>query len=109
MPRRWKAAARAAVTTARQIPNPTVNLSTLYNLNVAQPTPWTVGGVVNFVVETFGKRGKRTEQARALADGARWDLATASWQVRGRVRTALIGVWAGERPRARGRRGFARR
>lgn len=90
------AAARAAVMTARQIPNPTVNLSTLYNLNVAQPTPWTVGGVVNFVVETFGKRGKRTEQARALAESARWDLATAGWQVRGHVRTALIAVWACE-------------
>lgn len=98
------AAARAAVTTARQIPNPTVNLSTLYNLNVAEPTPWTVGGVVSFVVETFGKRGKRTAQARALANGARWDLATAGWQVRGRVRTALIAVWASEH-----RLGLARR
>ena len=98
------AAARAALTTARQIPNPTVNLSTLYNLTVAQPTPWTVGGVVNFVVETFGKRGKRTEQARALTESARWDLATAGWQIRGRVRTALIAVWASDH-----RLGLARR
>jgi len=89
--------ARAGVRTAGQIPNPTVNLSPLYNLTVAQPTPWTVGGVVNFVVETFGKRGYRTEQARALAESARWDLATAGWQVRGRVRSAILNFWAAER------------
>lgn len=98
------AAARAAVTTARQIPNPTVTLSGLYNLNEPNPTPWTVGGVVNFVVETFGKRGKRTGQARALAESASWDLATAGWQVRGRVRTALLSLWASEH-----RMGLARR
>lgn len=91
------AAARAAVVTARQRPNPTVSISPLYNLNIPQPTPWTVGGVISFVVETFGKRQKRAEQASALAESARWDLATAGWQVRGRVRTALVNLWAAER------------
>ena len=90
------AAARAAVATARQRPNPTLNFSPLYNLNVPTPTPWTVGGVVSFVVETFGKREKRTAQAEALAEAASWDLATAGWQVRGRVRGALLALWAAE-------------
>ncbi|MBV9757137.1 MAG: TolC family protein, partial [Alphaproteobacteria bacterium] len=91
------AAARAAVATARQRPNPTLSFSPLYNLNVATPTPWTVGGVVSFVVETAGKRDKRTAQAEALAEAARWDVATAGWQVRGRVRNALLALWAAER------------
>ncbi len=90
-------AARAAIATARQIPNPTLNVSPLYNLDVATPTPWTVGGVVSFVIETFGKRGARTARARALAEAARWDSATAGWQVRARVRAALIALWAAER------------
>lgn len=91
------AAARAAVSTARQAPNPTLNFSPLYNMNIPTPTPWTVGGVVGFVAETAGKRAKRTEQARALAEAARRDLATAGWQVRGRVRSALLDLWAAER------------
>ena len=98
------ALARAGIRTARQIPNPTVNLSPLYNLDIPQPTPWIVGGVVNFVVETFGKRRKRTERARALAESARWDLASAGWQVRGRVRTALLDIWAAQHRLALARR-----
>lgn len=90
------AAARAAVATARQRPNPTLNFSPLYNLNLPSPTPWTIGGVVSFVVETFGKREQRTAQAAALAEAARWDLATAGWQVRARVRTALLALWAAD-------------
>jgi cobalt-zinc-cadmium efflux system outer membrane protein len=91
------ATARAVVATARQRPNPTLNFGPLYNLSVPNPTPWTVGGVVGFVIETAGKREKRTAQAEALAEAARWDLATAGWQVRGRVRNALLALWSAER------------
>lgn len=91
------AVARAAIETARQRPNPTLVLTPLYNLNIPTPTPWTVGGIVNFVIETAGKREARTERAIALAEAARWDLATAGWQVRTRVRTALLALWASER------------
>jgi outer membrane protein TolC len=55
-----------------------------------------VGPVVNFLIETFGKREDRTAQAQHLADSARWDLATAGWQVRARVRTALLNLWAAQ-------------
>jgi len=48
------------------------------------------------VVETFGKRGHRIAQAEALADAARHDLATAAWQVRGRVRSSLLALWAAQ-------------
>lgn len=91
------ALARAAVLTARQPPNPQLSLSGSYAL---QGTPLIIGGLIDFVLETFGKRDARTSAAEALADAARFDLASAEWLVRGRVRTALIDVWAGDRKAA---------
>ncbi len=103
------AVARAAIATAGQVPNPSLNLSPLYDLTVAHPTPWTIGGIVDFVVETAGKRGARTEQAKALAEAARADIATAAWQVRGRVRAALLELWAADRRLRLARRRIALR
>jgi cobalt-zinc-cadmium efflux system outer membrane protein len=94
------AAARADIITARQRPNPTVSIGAAFNASAVASAlppgalPLTVGPVVNFLVETFGKREDRTAQARHLEEVARADLATASWQVRGRVRTALLNLWA---------------
>jgi cobalt-zinc-cadmium efflux system outer membrane protein len=88
------ASARAGVTTAAQIPNPLLNIAGIYNSTVLTPSPWNVSAMVNFLIETFGKRGHRIAQAGALADAARDDLATATWQVRGAVRTALLDLWA---------------
>ena len=82
------AVARAGVMTAQQVPNPNLGIGLGYNGTVTTPTPWTIGSVVNFLVETFGRRQYRTAQAEALTQAARNDLATAAWQVRGRVRTA---------------------
>ncbi len=83
------AAARAGVITAVQVPNPTLNVGLTYNSTVVMPTPWTVGTLVNFLLETFGRREIRIAQAEGLAEAARDDLATATWQVRGSVRNAL--------------------
>ena len=97
------AAARADIITAHQRPNPSFSLGSAFNTAAvagALPPgalPLTVGPVVNFLIETFGKRQDRTAQARHLADAARADLATAAWQVRGRVRTALLNLWAAQR------------
>ena len=88
--------AEAAIRTAAQIPNPTFNLTPQFNATSANPTAWTVGTAINLLLELFGKRAARTEQARALAEAARFDLATAAWQVRGRVRSALLDFWAAQ-------------
>ncbi|QUD90988.1 TolC family protein [Phenylobacterium montanum] len=88
------AVADAGVRTAHQRPNPTINLLPQYNATTTVPSPWTVGGAVNLVIETFGKRTYRTDQARYLAEAARDDIGTAAWQVRGRVRTAMLDLWA---------------
>ena len=97
-------AAKAGVVTANQLPNPSLNLGVTYNSTTTVPSPWAVGPLVNFVLETFGKRGYRTAQARALVDAAREDLASATWLVRAQVRSALLDLWA-----AKGRLALERR
>ncbi|MGB7246579.1 MAG: TolC family protein, partial [Methylovirgula sp.] len=97
------AAARAAVITAAEHPNPVLNFTNIVGQGLVPgaipigAAPLTIGPVVDFVLETFGKREARTAEAQHLADTARYDLATAAWQVRGRVRAALLAVWAAER------------
>jgi len=88
------ALARAGVTTAGQIPNPTLNLDPTRHGVLVDPSPWTVGILLNLVLEAGGRREKRLEQARHLVDAARQDLATAAWQVRGGVRSSLLDLWA---------------
>jgi len=82
--------AQAALVTARQLPNPTLALSASFS-------PSTVSPAIDFLLETFGRREYRAARAEALIDAARQDVATAIWQVRGRVRTALLALSAAER------------
>jgi outer membrane protein TolC len=91
------AQARAGVTTARQVPNPSLSFEELsYRPGVSGSSAWTIAPVINFLIETFGKRGHRTKEAQALTEAARADLATVSWQVRGGVRDALMNLWAAQ-------------
>lgn len=82
-------AAEAASTTARQWPNPTLALNASFS-------PSTVSPVIDFLVETFGRREYRTARADALVEAARQDVATATWQVRGRVRVSFLALWGAE-------------
>ena len=90
------AVSRAGVLTARQRPNPTLGFSAVYDATSPIAFPFTIGPAINFLIETFGRREARTAQARHLVDAARWNLATAGWQVRARVRAALLALWAGQ-------------
>jgi cobalt-zinc-cadmium efflux system outer membrane protein len=94
------AVSRAGMITAGQRPNPILNFSAVLN-TAAVPgaiapaaIPLTIGPVIDLLVETFGKREYRLAQASHLAEAARGDLATAGWQVRAGVRTALLNLWA---------------
>jgi outer membrane protein TolC len=79
---------------AGAVPNPTVSFEELsYDASQASPSPFVVAPVVNFLIETFGKRAHRMAQAAALEDAAREDVATAAWTVRGGVRDALLMLW----------------
>lgn len=91
------AVARAGIKTAGQIPNPTLTLAPGNGILATEaPAALTLGILITFVIETFGKREARVEKAQNLAEAARQDLATAAWQVRGGVRTALLEIWAAE-------------
>lgn len=87
--------ADAAVLTAAQIPNPEFN-STATLHSVTSPSAWTIGALINLLLETGGRRQLRVEQAERLVEAARLDLAAASWQVRGKVRSAMIALWAAQ-------------
>ena len=90
-------AAQAAIRTAAQRPNPVFNLTPQFNATNVNPTAWTVGTAINLLLELFGKREARTDEAKALAEAARFDVDSASWQVRGRVRSAMLTLWSAER------------
>lgn len=83
--------------TAAQRPNPTVSVSPVYNTTTAIPSPWLVTATLDVPIETAGKRGYRLAQAAHLSDAARFTLASAAWDVRVRLRRALLELWAAER------------
>ncbi len=94
------ALSRARLITAGQRPNPTLSFAAIVNSAAVAGAitpgaiPLTIGPVINLIVETFGKRESRIGQASHITEAARWDLATAGWQVRAAVRGALLDLWA---------------
>jgi outer membrane protein TolC len=88
--------AQASVRTARERPNPSLSFEDL-SRSVAAPMTWTVSPIIDFLLETAGKRARRVQQAEALMRAARDDIATASWQLRASVRDALLNEWAAQR------------
>jgi len=97
------AAAKAAVITANERPNPALNFTNIVGQGLVPgaiplgAAPLTIGPAIDFLVDAFGKREARTAAAVRLEQAARWDVAAAGWQVRGRVRAALLALWAAER------------
>lgn len=90
--------AEAARVTAGERPNPSVGMALGYDTPVpGAPSPWIVPINVNWPIETAGKRAARLAQARHLAAAARWRLIATVWQVRSRVRSALLDLYAARR------------
>ncbi len=87
-------AAQAAQITAGQRPNPSISLTPAHDAVPGTPSPWIVPLALDWPIETAGKRGYRMAEARALASAARWNLIGTVWQVRSRVRTALLDLYA---------------
>ncbi|MBI5773495.1 MAG: TolC family protein [Verrucomicrobia bacterium] len=90
---RW-AVAEAGKVTAGQRPNPSVSVSPGYNFTTTRPTPWIVATSLDVPIETAGKRGKRLAQAQHLSEAARLAIATTAWDVRARLRRALLEFWS---------------
>lgn len=77
-------AAKAAVVTAGERPNPT------FRLQPGIPNPYLFSLSFLFPIQTAGKRRIMVEQAKDLTLAARLNLAQATWQVFSNVRTAMV-------------------
>jgi outer membrane protein TolC len=86
------ASAQAAKITAGERPNPTVGFTPTYDTTT--PPPWIFGVTWDIPIETAGKRGKRIAEAEHLSEAERWNFVSAAWQVRSRVRAALLALYA---------------
>ena len=88
--------ARAGRITAGERPNPTLNPLMGYNSTTprSEVTPWIPEITLEIPIETAGKRGFRVAQARDLSEAARWNILAAAWEVRSRLRGAVLEVYA---------------
>ena len=83
--------AQAGAITAGMRPNPTINANVQRNADTPSgSSPWTLGLNLDIPIETAGKRGYRIEQAQHLSEAARVAIVSTAWQVRSRVRGALL-------------------
>ena len=81
----------AAIKTAQMRPNPVFTFGPQYaSFRRNAITPWFIAGNVSIPIETAGKRSRRTEQALAAAEAARWRVSSRAWAARSRVRTAML-------------------
>lgn len=90
---RWETA-RAGVITAGARPDPGAGFTPQYNTKTAGGlSPWTLGFNLDIPIETVGKRGYRIDQAKNLSDAVHMNITTMAWQVRSRLRRALLNLY----------------
>ena len=82
------ATVEGAVITAATKPNPTISGGA--GFTNAAPSPYVFRFGLDWPIETAGRRGYRTSRAQSLAEAARLALGETAWQVRSRVRSALL-------------------
>ena len=88
----------AAVQTASQHPNPTLQLPFEVTSNPKPgESPYTLGLGLDIPIETAGKRGYRIAQAQQLSLAAQFEVGDAAWQVRSRLRSELLDLFAARR------------
>lgn len=93
---KWQVA-NAAIATAGQIPNPTINVSPLYVVTAtAGISPWVVASSLVQIIETAGKRQFRLARAQYVAEAARLDVLSAAWDTVGQVNGAVLDVAAAQ-------------
>jgi cobalt-zinc-cadmium efflux system outer membrane protein len=88
--------ARAGRISAGERPNPALNPLMGYNATTptSEITPWIPEITLEIPIETAGKRGIRIAEARHLSEAARWNILSAAWDVRSRLRGALLEFYA---------------
>jgi cobalt-zinc-cadmium efflux system outer membrane protein len=91
---RW-GVSEAGVIKAGGLPNPTLGASSGFISNQESGVnPWLYGFSLGIPIETAGKRGYRLAQATHLSTAARLNIAATAWQVRSRLRTSLVNLYA---------------
>lgn len=89
--------ADAAIITAAQRPNPSLSISPTWIRNVATAAvPWIAASAISIPIETAGKRGFRIAKAEHLTVAARLRIADTAWLLRGRLRLAMLEVYAAQ-------------
>jgi len=84
--------ARGVERSAGMVPNPTVNgdLEKVLGSTGSGVSPWVYGFNLQMPLDFLWKRGYRVDEARARIEGSRLELGEVAWQVRHRVRAALL-------------------
>ncbi len=84
--------ARGAEGSAGAVPNPTLNidLERVMGSTAAGVSPWVSGFNLQMPVDFLWKRGYRIDEARARIEGSRLELGEVAWQIRRRLRSALL-------------------
>ncbi len=96
---KW-AVAQAGKRTAAERPNPVLSAGPSYNTTTAIPSRWLVTATLDLPIETAGKRGYRMMEASQLSEAARLNVAAVAWQVRSRLRRALLDLYVARESRA---------
>lgn len=80
--------AAGGVITASTRPNPSFSAAAGYT--DAEGAPYALGFSLDWTIETAGKRNYRTQRAQSLMDVAKFSLGETAWQVRSKLRAALL-------------------
>jgi outer membrane protein TolC len=91
----WGVARGGRITAGERI-NPVLNPLVGYNSTTpaSEVTPWIPEVSLEITIETAGKRGIRISGARHLEVAARWNILSVAWEVRSRLRGALLEAYA---------------
>lgn len=94
----WGVAVAGRIT-AGERPNPSANPMIGYNVTspISEVSPWIPEIALELPIEVAGKRGFRIAEARHLSEAARWNVLSAAWEVRSRLRSALLELFSAER------------
>ncbi len=88
-------AVSAGIQVASEYPNPQFSFAPGYNTSSpAGESPWIFDYALSFPIPTAGRRAAAIRQARALGTAADFDVAGTAWQVRNRLRSRLLDLYA---------------
>lgn len=85
------AVARAGVDSAAARSNPGLDFTLEHHTQEAA-SPWSIGLALELPITGTSRRHARLSRAQALDRAATWDAAQTAWQIRSRLRTALLKV-----------------